>query len=91
MHTETMSNEPVIRDLHSAIERLAAAVDDAPIAGALRRFARRLPEVELLAPTRRRPRPVRELLYRALAEGALDAHRFDWLMLAENRARRRHG
>jgi hypothetical protein len=82
------SERIVLRDLHQAIERLASSVDDAPIAGALRRFARRLPSVEVDWSRRVKPRPVRELLYRALDEGALDSRRFDWLMLAESRARR---
>ena len=81
-------NEQILRDLHHAIERLANTVEDeAPMAAALRRFARRLPL--RATPTARKPRPMRDLLYRALDEGAIDAPRFDWLMLAENRLARR--
>ena len=87
MLTTDEPNEHILRDLHHAIERLAHSVDeDAPMAAALRRFAKRLPS--RAHPIARRPRPMRDILYRALDEGAIDAARFDWLMLAENRVAR---
>lgn len=86
----TKRDRLILSELHAAIEKLATAVDEhAPIAAALRRFANRLPEAEMLLS--RRPAPMRDLLYRALDEGTIDAQRFDWLMLAENRAARARG
>lgn len=89
MHTHT--DPAVLRDLHLAIARLAAAVDDEPpMAAALRRFAEALPACpEASAPDALPEAAVTPALYRALDEGALDARRFDWLMLARSRARSR--
>jgi hypothetical protein len=78
--------EYILRDLEHAVLRLADAVDGEPqIAAALRRFAGALPEVPDGPP---RADDVRGVLYSALAEGELDARGFDWLMVAERRARR---
>lgn len=78
--------------LHHSLVHLADAVADAPdTAQALRRFAAVLPRraVDLAPrPARRRPSPVRPLLYRALAEGVVDARQFDRGMIVATRARR---
>ena len=72
--------------------RLADAVDgEPPIAAALRRFAMALPGLPQVPPrplSRAGGRQVRDVLYQALDVGALDVRGFDWLMLAEGRARR---
>jgi hypothetical protein len=85
-------DDKILGELHLAIERLADAVSDQPpMAGALRRFAARLPMARTdvaLASAPRDPSAIRGLLYEALDVGALDARGFDWMMLARDRARR---
>lgn len=94
-------HEDLLRDLEHAVLRLADAVDsEPPIAAALRRFAGTLPgSPPPLLPAAPPPPPpppyrpsrrgdLRPMLYRALDAGALDARGFDWLMVAEGRARR---
>jgi len=87
-------HQALLRDLELAVLRLAAAVEsEPPIAAALRRFAGELPggasPLPPVPPPLRRRRPdVRGTLYRALDAGAIDGHNFDWLMVAEGRARR---
>ena len=88
--TNHPGNDSLLRDLEHAVLRLADAVDgEPPISAALRRFARTLPPA---APSPPRPvtreHDVRGVLYEALDAGALDVRGFDWLMLAEGRARR---
>ena len=97
-----MENNQIIDELQGAIERLAEAVADEPkVARALRGFAGRLPEARRGASSidgpvpslqravgPERPLAFRELLVRALDEGAIDGRGFDWMMLGENRARR---
>ena len=88
-------HQALLRDLEHAVLRLADAVEsEPPIAAALRRFAGELPGAVSPPPPpcppplpRRRPE-VRPTLYRALDAGAIDVRGFDWLMVAEGRARR---
>ena len=95
MLTTHPSDETILRNLEHAVLRLADAVNgEPPISAALRRFAFALPgsrAATSAAPPNPPPIgiPIREVLYEALDAGAVDARRFDWLMLAEQRARRR--
>lgn len=88
--TPSREHQALLRDLELAVLRLADAVDsEPPIAAALRRFAGQLPGgASPLPPLPRRRPEVRPTLYRALDAGALDVRGFDWLMVAEGRARR---
>jgi len=90
-----MDQAILLHELHRSIHALADAIADEPdVARALRRLAARLPEPgeppplppPPPPPPRRRPAPLRPLLYRALADGVLDARRFDHAMLVGRRA-----
>lgn len=86
MNVSARTDAHLLHDLQQAVERLADAMhDEPPIAGALRRYAQAL-HPAASPPLVAADAPVRELLYRALDEGALEVHRFDWLMVAERRA-----
>ena len=89
MNVSARNDAHLLYELQQAVERLADAMhDEPPIAGALRRYAQTLHPAASPPIVSARPAPMRDLLYRALEEGALEVHRFDWLMVAERRADR---
>jgi hypothetical protein len=90
-----MDDQLLLEELHHAIGRLADAVgDDPPTARALRRFADDLPATRpalrsaLARRLPRNPSAIKPLLWDALADGVLDARRFDIAMIARGRAAR---
>ncbi len=91
-----MDDQQLLEELHRAIERLADAVsDEPPVARALRRFADDLPATRpalrsaLARRLPRNPSAIKPLLWQALADGVIDARRFDLAMVARGRAARR--
>ncbi len=85
-------DDQLLRDLHSAITRLAEAVDHQPrLAITLRRLADDLPTPRAAVPRvplPRNPAAIQPLLWRALSDGLFDAQHFDRAMVARSRAAR---
>ena len=84
--------DQLLSDLREAMERLAdAVVDRRSLAATLRRLADDLPDPRRtyrLGAQPRNPSAIQGLLWDALAEGLLDARRFDVAMVARARAAR---